>query len=360
MEKNGYARLEQQMPTGLARLGFGKRFLILTTLPSLALFLTYIAIRTNIWFTEGADVLPSKHVVVQESFSWNKLSTKPYLDYSDCYDGFQCARLELPMDYWNGTTNATISLAVIRKPATVPVTDPRYGGAVLLNPGGPGGSGVGFALRGGKQVRETIDSADGLAYDLISFDPRGVGETLPDARCVKSPQYDHSWEVRVIEEGVFESSDASFGRLWAMAVARSQSCSLPPTDGTPDFKRYLTTASVARDMLEIVEKHGEWREKEVVRLLSPGCGRSVKTGSTSVTVPENLRYKPGTEGIQYWGFSYGTYLGNTFAAMFPDRVHRLVVDGVVDAYNYRKSLWSDNLFDTEKDVSFSTVSLGIP
>jgi len=65
---------------------------------------------------------------------------------------------------------------------------------------------------------------------------------------------------------------------------------------------------------------------------------------------QRLKHKPGREKLQYWGFSYGTYLGNTFAAMFPDRVHRVVVDGVVDAYNYEKSLWSDNLIDTEKDM----------
>lgn len=78
------------------------------------------------------------------------------------------------MDYWNGTTNATIGLAVIRKPAVVPVTDARYGGAILLNPGGPGGSGIGFILRGGKPIRKTVDVEDEKYYDLISFDPRGM------------------------------------------------------------------------------------------------------------------------------------------------------------------------------------------
>ncbi|KAK0886986.1 hypothetical protein LTR02_017643 [Friedmanniomyces endolithicus] len=92
-------------------------------------------------------------------------------------------------------------------------------------------------------------------------------------------------------------------------------------------------------MLEIVERHGEWRETEARRLL--GC---------VTNVPSTLLYKPEEEKIQYWGFSYGTYLGNTFAAMFPDRVGRLIVDGVVDAYDYKKSLWSDNLLDTEKDL----------
>jgi len=105
-------------------------------------------------------------------FDWDKLESKPHLQYSSCYGEFECARLELPMDYWNGSTDATISLAVIRKPAEVPVTDPRYGGAVLLNPGGPGGSGVSLLSSGGEHIRKTIDGDK--YFDLMSFDPRGT------------------------------------------------------------------------------------------------------------------------------------------------------------------------------------------
>lgn len=64
----------------------------------------------------------------EHGFDWNQAVSRPYLDYAKCYDAigdFECARLELPMDYWNDTTNDTISLAVIRRPAKVPVTDPR-------------------------------------------------------------------------------------------------------------------------------------------------------------------------------------------------------------------------------------------
>ncbi|TKA74423.1 hypothetical protein B0A55_06219, partial [Friedmanniomyces simplex] len=243
------------------------------------------------------------------------------------------------MDYWNVTTGATVSLAVIRSPAIVPVTDPRYGGVILFNPGGPGGSGVGFLLGNSKGVRKTLDVEDQKHYDLLSFDPRGVGQSTPPVGCIKNPALDHAWLLRVMEEGVFEASDAAMGRLWSMSIARSGSCSLPLPDGEPDIRKYVTTASVARDMLEIVERHGEWREAEARRLLG-----------TAASIPPTLLYKPSGEKIQYWGFSYGTFLGNTFAAMFPDRVGRLVVDGVVDAYNYKKALWSDNLLDTEKDL----------
>lgn len=172
-----------------------------------ALAVTLVALfhfcsRTDIWALLSHPDSRHNSGVSNETreFRWDELSAKPYLDYSGCYNGFQCAKLELSMDYWNDTTDANISLAVIRLPAVVPITDPQYGGAVLLNPGGPGGSGIYFILASGLHVRETIDSADGKYYDLISFDPRGVGETKPNVECMKNLELDHSWQVRVKEE----------------------------------------------------------------------------------------------------------------------------------------------------------------
>jgi hypothetical protein len=97
-------------------------------------------------------------------FDWDTIETKTHLGYTPCYKDLQCARLELPMDWFNQTTNATISLAVIRQPAVVPVTHPQYGGAILLNPGGPGGSGVGLVLRAGQLAQSIVDTntTDGL------------------------------------------------------------------------------------------------------------------------------------------------------------------------------------------------------
>lgn len=285
----------------------------------------------------------------QNEFNWASISASTHLQYAPCYknsvEEFQCARLTLPMDYWNHTTDATISLAVIRRPAAVPVTDARYGGAVLLNPGGPGGSGIGLVVGGGRSISEIIDDgeADGKYFDLLSFDPRGVGETLPGAKCMTDQNWARAWELRTMTEGILGSSDASLGRLWSMARARSGSCSLPPTSSVGkeqavDIKQYISTAYVARDMLELVEKHGEWREEEARRSLG------------SLEVLEKLKYRPGEEKIMYWGFSYGSYLGMTYAADFPQRVSRLIVDGVVDAVDYTKALWFDNLIDTERDV----------
>lgn len=119
-------------------------------------------------------------------FYWDTAPTSKSLEYAPCYidkRDYQCARLAMPMDYWNGTTNATVSLAVIRQPAKVPVTDPRYGGAVLTNPSGLGGLGVEYILRARKQLQNSVDSEDSKYYDVISFDLRGVANSKPTMSC---------------------------------------------------------------------------------------------------------------------------------------------------------------------------------
>jgi pimeloyl-ACP methyl ester carboxylesterase len=292
-------------------------------------------------------------------FKWLTAPTHKHLQYAPCYPSwgdFQCARLELPLDYWNGTTNATLSLAVIRKPAAVPITDPRYAGPLIVNPGGPGGSGIEYVVGAWKRLRHSVDSLslddpNGKFYDILSFDPRGVGFTAPNVQCFADNGLGKGWALRIMEEGVLGASDATFGRLWSMAIARAKSCALPLDDGK-DVKPYATTAHAARDMLELIEYHGQWRETEAKRLIHCRCcsmGQRKKTPD-ELQVPEALKYKPGEEKIIYSGGSYGTYLGLTFAAMFPGRIHRLRVDGLVDADDYRKVLWTDNLRDTEKEV----------
>lgn len=70
-------------------------------------------------------------------FSWEDITPSKSLEYHDCGDGFQCTRLEVPMDYnrTDTTRGRTFALAVVRIPAKVPIDDPRYGGAMLINPG---------------------------------------------------------------------------------------------------------------------------------------------------------------------------------------------------------------------------------
>jgi pimeloyl-ACP methyl ester carboxylesterase len=253
------------------------------------------------------------------------------------------------MDYFNGTyPNASVSIAIVKVPAKVSVDDSRYGGPVLINPGGPGGPGALIALYEGKAIQTIVDPAAHPAsslesqeryYDILGFDPRGIGWTEPAARCMPDNPSAWSWKLRELTEGSLESSDAALGRLWQMTHAFGTSCeqAVDAEEG-PDIKQYMSTAFVARDMLEIAEKHAEW----------------VANKKTSKATP----YKQGSVTLHYWGFSYGTYLGTTFASMFPDRVGRLLLDGVVDVYDYNNALGQGSLHDTERGMkSFYTSCL---
>lgn len=280
----------------------------------------------------------------------SQISAKEHLDFQQCFDGFECAKLKVPLDYFNGTyPDKTVSIAIAKLPAKVPVDDPRYGGPILLNPGGPGGPGALFALVAAKTLQPIVDSgvdptcltSDAKYFDLIGFDPRGIGETEPVAKCMPDEPSTWSWTLREDTEGLLGISNAALGRLWSMTHAWGQSCKQAATaaDGF-DIKRYVSTAFVARDMLEIVEKHAEYVAKKVKELSSQR--------HTGPRTRFQEGYIPGKAKLQYWGFSYGTHLGTTFASMFPDRVGRVILDGVVSAYDYNHSLGNGSLVDTEK------------
>lgn len=108
----------------------------------------------------------------------------------------------------------------------------------------------------------------------------------------------------------------------------------------------MDTAPVARDIIEIFEQHGIWREKEAQRLLAaPSLATLSSAEKDAIAV--RTAYQKDKEMVQYWGFSYGTVLGATLSAMYPDRIKRAVLDGVADSHDYMAGGWSTNLRDTD-------------
>ncbi|KAL1603505.1 hypothetical protein SLS60_005092 [Paraconiothyrium brasiliense] len=294
-----------------------------------------------------------------EYFNWDAINATEELQFHSCWGDFQCAKLKVPLDWFNGThPNASASIAIAKLPAQVPVDDPRYAGPVLINPGGPGGSGILLALSQAHDLRTIMGPSGGDAsveskgkyYDILGFDPRGIGLTAPLAQCMPDTPSSWSWRLRQMEEGILGSSDAALGRLWAMSHAWGSSCKqYSDATGEPDIKQYMSTASVARDMLEIAERHAEWAVDKSNQLTKDSLSTKAH-GANDRTI-----YKRGEVKLTYAGFSYGTYLGATFAGMYPDRVGRLMLDGVVNVHDYNNGLAQGSLHDTEKDMkSFYT------
>ncbi|PWY83504.1 hypothetical protein BO70DRAFT_370735 [Aspergillus heteromorphus CBS 117.55] len=340
-------------PTSRSFTGKFIRCVILLILAKLAIWQLYET------FSESRDsgLQPSGPSDEDASFRWEQITPTEELIYHPCFHEYECARLELPMD-WNRTDGkgSKIALAVIKLPAKVPITDVRYGGPVLLNPGGPGGSGVGMALKGGKDIQTIVDSEEtpsadsttGKYFDVIGFDPRGINNTTPNFSCFRNPMARKAWLLQSAAEGILGSSEGAFNTLWARYEAFGMSCSQEDPETSDDHEwiaQHMNTAPVVADMVAFIERHGEWRERETEKLVT-AMDRSGSKQDIEAIRTRN-RWDRGQEKLQYWGFSYGTILGATFAAMQPHRIHRAVIDGVVDADDYYAADWLTNLVDAD-------------
>ena len=193
------------------------------------------------------------------------------------YGPFECARVAVPLDYDN-PRGRQIGIAVTRLPASNPAA--RIG-SVFLNPGGPGGSGVDFVLGAGPflfapQVRER--------FDLVGFDPRGIIRSSP-LTCFASLEESFS----ILAPFNFPLTPEEEAMQAASDQALNAACE---ADGGL-IRDHMSTANVARDL-------------------------------------DMLRQMVGDEGLTFAGYSYGSFLGVTYANMFPDRVRAVVVDGVLD------------------------------
>lgn len=119
------------------------------------------------------------------SFDWTKVEPNVNLVYHPCYEGFQCARLQVPLDWQNTSDSRVAVIEIVKLPAIVPESNATYGSPILTNPGGPGGSGTYSILRTAKPLRKLIDRPGHKHYDYVSFDPRGVSHSTPKIDCYR-------------------------------------------------------------------------------------------------------------------------------------------------------------------------------
>lgn len=276
-----------------------------------------------------------------KTFDWKSIDPAKDLEYHDCYDEYKCARLILPLDYKNETDERTIALAVIKYQAVVSDDDPKFGGSIFLNPGGPGGSGVEFIQRQGKHIQSIVDKPDRRHYELVSFDPRGLANSWPRADCFFGDVISRdasSFEMR--GNGRLDGGHGAVPYALAIQSGLSVRCKEAEESGINGgaIMPYMSTPSVARDMVEMVDKIEELRARERASRHADGDDGEISN--------ELRKRSGGHEGdvarLQYWGFSYGTILGNYFASIFPGRVGRLILDGVSNAEDYSTGSVSPN------------------
>ncbi|KAI0883232.1 alpha/beta-hydrolase [Annulohypoxylon maeteangense] len=295
---------------------------------------------------------------------WSTITPSEKLIWQPCFQlygpDFQCARLTVPMDYHRPLNESAdhpkVHLALVLKPGIGRTEDPSSFGQspLLINPGGPGGSGANFALT----ASELLQTAAGSDLDIIGFDPRGVGSTTPKADCFVAPDDDFGldgknvaymqrlgWLTSGHDVGIVNSSNVALSKLNARSKALSKLCKrVDEVEGNNSIFRYSNTPNVARDMLSIVQAWDEWRSVPDVKPAKSSQKQEIVDEQT-VT---KIEAQDSTQGkLVYWGFSYGTLLGATFSSMFPDKVGRIILDGVVDADHYVSPMLDNAIFDTD-------------
>lgn len=199
------------------------------------------------------------------------------LSWQPCDKHFECAWLRVPFDYRRPAWRR-FALPVVKLPAAQPA---KRIGSLVINPGGPGGSGVQYALgaQAGEFTSTVLDR-----FDIVGFDPRGVGGSQPAVHCMTGPQLDKFFATDAMPANAAQlRALESEGRLYASQCARNSGPLLP----------YVGTANAAKDM-------------------------------------DVLRAALGDSALTYLGKSYGTDLGASYARQFPSRLRALVLDGAVD------------------------------
>lgn len=199
------------------------------------------------------------------------------LEWRGCGGRIDCTEVTVPLD-WSAPTGATIEIAIARHKASgTPL------GSLLVNPGGPGGSGFDFVQRSASAIVSPRVLAE---YDIIGFDPRGVGNSTPIECYTTTDEQDHYLY------GTYASPYGTQGWLDELTT-REQRWAATCERNTGALLGHLDAASVARDM-------------DVIRAVL------------------------GDSELHYLGYSYGTYLGTVYAELFPEKVGRMVLDGAVD------------------------------
>ena len=214
--------------------------------------------------------------------------------------GLQCASLRVPLDYAR-PGGRKITLALSRVPATAPASQQQ--GDLLVNPGGPGGPGRGLA----SFVAEGLNPQVAADYNIIGFDPRGVGGSVPALSC------DPSFFTQLRPNYIPPNASAE-----QLLVSRARSYAADCEKRYGWLLPYMTTKDAARDM-------------------------------------DSIRAALGVPKISYFGYSYGTYLGQVYATLFPHHLRRMVLDSVVDPAGawYADNIGQDYAFQGRMEAFFA-------
>jgi pimeloyl-ACP methyl ester carboxylesterase len=243
-----------------------------------------------------ADAASARHGV-----HWG---TCPWALYPDLRSGpARCTRLRVPLDYAHPSgTKITLAVSMLRHTSSAA----NYRGVILVNPGGPGSPGLDLPM----ELAPFVPGGVGDRYDWIGWDPRGVGASTPAMSC---------------DKGYFKAPRRSYTpstkALMHYWLARTKHYAAACARKYPRLIKHITTVDAAKDM-------------------------------------ESIRKAVGVSRISFYGFSYGTYLGQVYSTLYPSHLRYMVLDSTVDPRRvwYGANLDQDKAFDRNARIYFKWVA----
>jgi pimeloyl-ACP methyl ester carboxylesterase len=261
-----------------------------------------LAATTFVVAPETGQAAAKPTVAAARSISWHRCADPSLRAF-----GARCGFVTVPRDYAR-PNGKTIKIAVSRVRHTVPKS--KYQGVLLVNPGGPGGSGLSLSVLGPIISQDFHRKDAGGAYDWIGFDPRGVGSSIPSVSCNANylgpnrPDY--------------VPSTPELLRVWK---SRSNGYAGDCVKDAGALLKHTKTTDTARDM-------------------------------------DRIRAALGKRQINYYGFSYGTYLAQVYTQLFPSRMRRMVLDSNVDPRQvwYQANLSQDVAFERNLTIFMTWIA----
>ena len=204
----------------------------------------------------------------------------------------ECSSIDVPMDQFDRdrSGNKTFSIPLARLRGSINATK-----NIIFNPGGPGGSGVEWLYRRGRDAQKLA----GGNFHILTFDPRGVNGSRPQAICYPDNEMRKSRSFALSYDALQDTPD-----LYPWAANFAQACA----DTMGEHGRYINTPQTAADMNSILDAVGQ-------------------------------------DNMVYWGVSYGTLLGQTYATLFPNRSERIIIDGVINQFEWYNDLMQPTEFE---------------
>ncbi|OAA70739.1 Alpha/beta hydrolase fold-1 [Akanthomyces lecanii RCEF 1005] len=201
----------------------------------------------------------------------------------------ECGTVDVPMDQFNATNsrNKTFQIPLVRMRGRNATNN------LLVNPGGPGASGISYVYGAGEKLSKLI----GEDFHIIGFDPRGVNSSTPEATCYVDAESRERLRPRRSTDLIRDSP-----YLYAWSTNYVRACQ----ENSGEHFKYINTPQTAADMNSIIDALGQ-------------------------------------KHMYYWGISYGSLLGQVYATLFPERSERIVIDGVTD-----QAYWFEELMETQR------------